>query len=116
MIPAKALAKVSIRLVPSMTPQKTFGQLRDYVMSITPKGIALEVRLIHSGEPVVVGTDNPFVHAATEAMRAVFNKDTVFVRGGGSIPVLHAPNEKFSIANFHRGTESIIRFLSLAGA
>lgn len=138
-IPAKALAKVSLRLVPGMTPQKTFAQLQDYVMSIAPKGITLEVRLIHSGEPVVVGTDNPFVHAATEAMRAVFHRDTVFVRGGGSIPVvgdfarqldvptvlmgfglpddnLHAPNEKFSIANFHRGTESIIRFLSLAGA
>ena len=138
-IPARAMAKVSLRLVPGMTPQKTFAQLRDYVLSIAPKGISLEVRLIHSGEPVVVGTDNPFIHAATEAMRAVFHRDTVFVRGGGSIPVvgdfarqlhvptvlmgfglpddnLHAPNEKFSIANFHRGTESIIRFLSLAGA
>ncbi len=138
-IPAKAVAKVSLRLVPGMEPRKTFEQMRDYVLSIVPKGIALEVRLIHSGEPIVVGTDNAFVHAATEAMRAVFDRETVFVRGGGSIPVvgdfarhlhvptvlmgfglpddnLHAPNEKFCIANFHRGTESIIRFLTLAGA
>lgn len=138
-IPAKALAKVSLRLVPGMEPQKAFRQLREYVLSIAPKGVSVDVRLIHSGEPVVVGTDNPFVRAATEAMRAVFGKDTVFVRGGGSIPVvgdfarqlkvptvlmgfglpddnLHAPNEKFSIANFHRGTESIIRFLALCGA
>ena len=138
-IPANAIAKVSIRLVPGMESQKAFGQLRDYVLSIAPKGVTLQVRLIHSGEPVVVGTDNPFVHAATEAMRAVFHQDTVFVRGGGSIPVvgdfarrlhvptilmgfglpddnLHAPNEKFNISNFYRGTESIIRFLTLAGA
>ncbi len=138
-IPAKATAKVSLRLVPGMDSQTAFQKLRDYVLSIAPKGIALDVRLIHSGEPVVVGTDNPFVHAATEAMRDVFGRETVFVRGGGSIPVvgdfarqlhvptvlmgfglpddnLHAPNEKFCIANFYKGTESIIRFLTLAGA
>ena len=138
-IPAKATAKVSLRLVPGMTSQATFEKLRTYVLSLAPKGVSLEIRLIHSGEPVVVGTDNPFVQAATEAMRAVFGRDTVFVRGGGSIPVvgdfskhlhvpavlmgfglpddnLHAPNEKFNISNFHRGTESIIRFLTLAGA
>jgi acetylornithine deacetylase/succinyl-diaminopimelate desuccinylase-like protein len=138
-IPAKALAKVSLRLVPGMTPADTFEKLKTYVASIVPKGVSIEVRLIHSGEPIVVGTDNPFVHAATEAMRAVFGKDTVFVRGGGSIPVvgdfarqlkvptvmmgfglpddnLHAPNEKFNLSNFYRGTESIIRFLALAGA
>ena len=137
-IPAKALAKVSMRLVPGMTSAGAFAKLKDYVASIVPKGVTVEVRLIHSGEPIVVGTDNPFVHAATEAMRAVFGKDTVFVRGGGSIPVvgdfarqlkvpavmmgfglpddnLHAPNEKFNISNFHRGTESILRFLVLAG-
>ncbi len=137
-IPGRATAKVSLRLVPGMEPQKAFGQLRDYVSSIVPKGVTAEVRLIHSGEPVVVDTDNRFVRAATEAMRAVFSRDTVFVRGGGSIPVvgdftrqlhvptvlmgfglpddnLHAPNEKFSISNFYRGTESIIRFLSICG-
>lgn len=138
-IPAKATAKVSIRLVPGMTPEKAFKQLRDYVLAIAPRGVALDVKLIHSGEPIVVGTDNVFVAAATDAMREVFGKETVFVRGGGSIPVvgdfarqlhlptilmgfglpddnLHAPNEKFHIANFHRGTESIVRFLTLAGA
>lgn len=138
-IPAHATAKVSLRLVPGMESAKTFAQLQNFVMSIVPKGVTVEVRLIHSGEPVVVDTDNRFVRAATEAMRQVFHRDTVFVRGGGSIPVvgdftrqlhvptvlmgfglpddnLHAPNEKFSIANFHYGTESIIRFLSLCGA
>jgi acetylornithine deacetylase/succinyl-diaminopimelate desuccinylase-like protein len=88
--------------------------------------------LIHSGDPIVVGVDNPYVEAATAAMRDVFDKETVFIRAGGSIPIvgdfvrglkipsvmmgfglpddnLHAPNEKFHIANFHRGIESLIR-------
>ncbi len=138
-IPARATAKVSLRLVPGMSSHAVFEKFQTFVMSIAPQGIALDVRLIHSGEPVVVGTGNPFVHAATGAMRAVFGRETVFVRGGGSIPVvgdfarelhvptvlmgfglpddnLHAPNEKFCIANFYLGTESIIRFLVLAGA
>jgi acetylornithine deacetylase/succinyl-diaminopimelate desuccinylase-like protein len=133
-IPAKALAKVSMRLVPDMTPAESFAQYKAYVESLCPKGIALEVRMIHSGDPIVVSTDNPYVRAATEAMHTVFGTDTVFVRGGGSIPIvgdfirelktptilmgfglpddnLHAPNEKFHLANFHRGIESIVRFL-----
>src|SRR5271154_5985941 len=137
-IPAKALAKVSLRLVPDMTPAETFAQYKAYVESLCPKGITLDVRLIHSGDPIVVSTDNPFVRAATQAMHQVFNRETVFVRGGGSIPIvgdfirelkiptilmgfglpddnLHAPNEKFHLANFHRGIESIIRFLANVG-
>ncbi len=134
-IPAKALAKVSMRLVPGMTPAESFAQYKKYVESLCPKGIVLEVRLIHSGDAIVVSTDNKYVKAATEAMHEVFGKETVFVRGGGSIPIvgdfvrelktptvmmgfglpddnLHAPNEKFHLANFYRGIESIVRFLS----
>ncbi len=138
-IPAKALAKISMRLVPDMTPAESFAKYKAYVESIVPKGVAVEVRMIHSGDPIVVSTDNHFVKTATEAMREVFGKETVFVRGGGSIPIvgdferelkiptvmmgfglpddnLHAPNEKFNLSNFHRGTESIARFLSALGA
>src|ERR1700716_371316 len=137
-IPAKAVAKVSMRLVPDMTPAESFAKYKAYVESLTPKGIVLEVRMIHSGDPIVVSTDNEYVKAATEAMRAVFGKETVFVRGGGSIPIvgdfvrelkiptvmmgfglpddnLHAPNEKVHLANFHQGIESIVRFLSGVG-
>jgi len=138
-IPARAVAKVSMRLVPDMTPAESFGQYKAYVESICPKGIVLEVRLIHAGDAIVVSTDNAYVQAATDAMREVFGKETVFVRGGGSIPIvgdfvrelktptvmmgfglpddnLHAPNEKFHLANFYRGIESIVRFLGGLGA
>ena len=138
-IPARAVAKVSMRLVPDMTPAETFSQLEAFVASIVPAGVTVEVRLIHAGDPFVVDTNNPFVALATEAMKAVFGKETVFVRGGGSIPIigdfvrvlrtptlimgfglpddnLHAPNEKFNLSNFHRGIESIVRWLELIGA
>jgi acetylornithine deacetylase/succinyl-diaminopimelate desuccinylase-like protein len=130
-IPAKATAKISFRLVPDQDPEEAFAQYKGYVESLTPKGIELRVRLIHSGDPIVVRTDNPYIKAATRAMQQVFGKETVFIRSGGSIPIvgdferhlkiptvmmgfglpddnLHAPNEKFHIANFHRGIESII--------
>jgi acetylornithine deacetylase/succinyl-diaminopimelate desuccinylase-like protein len=137
-IPAKAVAKVSMRLVPDMTPQEAFAQYKAYVESLKPAGIELDVRLIHSGDAIVIGTDNPYIEAATRAMKEVWGKDTVFVRGGGSIPIvgdferhlkiptvmmgfglpddqLHAPNEKFHIANFYRGIESIIVFFEELG-
>jgi acetylornithine deacetylase/succinyl-diaminopimelate desuccinylase-like protein len=138
-IPAKAAAKVSFRLVPGMSSEATFAKYKAYVATIVPKGVTAEVRLIHSGEPIVVSTDNAYVKAATEAMAEVFGKETVFVRGGGSIPIvgdfvrelgiptvmmgfglpddnLHAPNEKFHLANFHRGIASIVGFLERVGA
>ncbi len=137
-IPAKATAKVSIRLVPGMTSAGVFALYRDYVRSLTPAGVTVEVRLIHSGEPCLIPVDNPYIQAATEALKEIWDKDTVFIRSGGSIPIvgdfarhlhlpsvmmgfglpddnLHAPNEKFLISNFHQGIESIIRFLELAG-
>ncbi len=137
-IPAKATAKISMRLVPDMTPEKSFRQYKDYVEKIRPEGVTVDVRLIHSGEPSVIGTDNPYVKAATQALKEVWGKDTVFIRSGGSIPIvgdfekhlkipsvmmgfglpddgLHAPNEKFHIPNFHRGIESLIVFFDELG-
>jgi acetylornithine deacetylase/succinyl-diaminopimelate desuccinylase-like protein len=137
-IPAKATAKISFRLVPDQHPAEAFAQYKSYVESLKPKGVELRVRLIHSGDPIVVRTDNPYIKAATRAMQQVFGKETVFIRSGGSIPIvgdferhlkiptvmmgfglpddnLHAPNEKFHIANFHRGIESIILFFEGLG-
>ena len=138
-IPAKAVAKVSLRLVPEMQPQICFDRYKKFVESICPAGITVDVRLIHAGDPIVIGVDNPFVEAATGALRTVFGKETVFVRSGGSIPIvgdferhlhiptvmmgfglpddnLHAPNEKFHIANFYRGIETVIHFFARLGA
>ena len=137
-IPARAKAKVSMRLVPDMTPEETFAAYKNFVLSLCPRGIEMDVKLIHSGEAIVVGTDNKFVRAATTALDEVFHRETVFIRSGGSIPIvgeferalkiptvmmgfglpddnLHAPNEKFHIANFYRGIDSVIRLFELLG-
>ena len=138
-IPAKATAKISMRLVPEMDPDEIFKAYSDYVKSLAPRGVELKIKLHSQGGAMIIRTDNRFVKAATEAMKEVFRKDTVFIRSGGSIPIvadfdrhlhipsvmmgfglpddnLHAPNEKFHIPNFYRGIESIIRFLQKVGA
>lgn len=137
-IPAKALAKVSMRLVPGMTPAKAFAQYKKYVLEIAPAGVDVDVRLIHSGDPCLIPVDNPYIQAATRALQQVWGKETVFIRSGGSIPIvgdfarhlnlpsvmmgfglpddnLHAPNEKFNLKNFELGIQSLIRFLEEAG-
>ncbi|HSZ18032.1 MAG TPA: dipeptidase [Terracidiphilus sp.] len=137
-IPAKAQAKVSMRLVPGMTPTKAFAQYKDYVLKIAPAGVDVEVRLIHSGDPCLIPVDNPYIQAATRALHEVWGKDTVFIRSGGSIPIvgdfarhlglpsvmmgfglpddnIHAPNEKFNLKNFELGIQSLIRFLEEVG-
>ena len=98
----------------------------------------MKIKVASKGPASVVRTDNKYIKAATEAMHDVFKKDTVFIRSGGSIPIvsdfenelkipsvmmgmglpddnLHAPNEKFHIPNFYRGIESIIRFFQRLG-
>ena len=137
-IPAKAVAKVSMRLVPGMTPAKAFQLYKGYVERIVPPGVDVEVRLIHSGDPCLIPVDNPYIKAATLALGEVWGRETVFIRSGGSIPIvgdfarhlglpsvmmgfglpddnLHAPNEKFHLRNFELGIESLIRFLEEAG-
>ncbi len=138
-IPAKAVAKVSMRLVPGMNPSKVFELYKSYVEKIAPAGVDVEVRLIHSGDPCLVPVDNPYIRAATRALHEVWGKDTVFIRSGGSIPIvgdldrnlglpsvmmgfglpddnLHAPNEKFNLKNFKLGIVSLIRFLEEVGS
>ena len=138
-IPARASAKVSMRLVPNQNPDDILKKYTKFVKKLTPKGIDLNIKVHSKGPACVVGTDNRYIKAATEAMHDVFKKDTVFIRSGGSIPVvtdfqdvlklpsvmmgfglpddnLHAPNEKFHIPNFYRGIESIIRFFEKLGA
>jgi len=138
-IPARASAKVSMRLVPNQNPDDILKRFTNYVKKLTPKGIDINIKVYSKGPACVVRTDNHFIKAATDALHEVFNKNTVFIRSGGSIPIvtdfqdvlkipsvmmgfglpddnLHAPNEKFHIPNFYRGIESIIRFFEKLGA
>jgi acetylornithine deacetylase/succinyl-diaminopimelate desuccinylase-like protein len=137
-IPSKGAAKVSMRLVPDQDPDDILKKYEKYVKKLTPKGIQVKIRVHSKGPASVVSTDSKYIRAATEAMHDVFKKDTVFIRSGGSIPIvsdfakelkipsvmmgmglpddnLHAPNEKFHIPNFYRGIESIIRFFQRLG-
>ena len=137
-IPARASAKISMRLVPDQDPGEIFKLYSNYVQSLVPAGISVSIKLQSLADPIVVRTDNGYVKAAAQAMKEVFGKDTVYIRSGGSIPIvadfekslkipsvmmgfglpddnLHAPNEKFHIPNFYRGIESIIRFLQKLG-
>jgi acetylornithine deacetylase/succinyl-diaminopimelate desuccinylase-like protein len=137
-IPAVAIAKISMRLVPEMDPKQAIRQYTAHVKKLTPPGITTTVRVISSAPASVVSTENKFVSAAAQAMEQVFKKKTVYMRSGGSIPIagllhdmlgvpvvmmgfglpddnLHAPNEKFHLPNFYRGIEAVGRYLELLG-
>ena len=137
-IPARASAKVSMRLVPKQDPDDILKKYTEFVKKLTPKGIQINIKVHSKGPACVVNTDNKYARASVEAMHEIFGKDTVYIRSGGSIPIvtqfeedlkipsimmgmglpddnLHAPNEKFHIPNFYRGIESIIRFFQILG-
>ena len=137
-IPAKASAKVSMRLVPDQRPEEIWKLFTRHVKSLVPKGIEVSCKRWSVADPIVVGTDNQYIRAAACAMHGVFKKDTVFIRSGGSIPIvaafekslkvpsvmmgfglpddnIHAPNEKFHIPNFYRGIESLVQWFEIVG-
>jgi acetylornithine deacetylase/succinyl-diaminopimelate desuccinylase-like protein len=134
-IPARAVAKVSLRLVPDQRPEEVVKQLETAIAHAAPRGISATFKLLSSAPPSVVDTDNPFVRKAADAMRPVFRHETVYVRCGGSIPIvglfkeklgvpsvlmgfglpddnIHAPNEKFSIANYSRGIDAMVDYFN----
>jgi acetylornithine deacetylase/succinyl-diaminopimelate desuccinylase-like protein len=125
-LPAVAMAKVSMRLVPNQDPDKIATLFEAYVQSIAPKTVAVNVTRMHGGKPWMTSYDNPFVQAAGRAIEKGFGQRPVFTREGGSIPVVstfqeelglpsvlfgvglpdenaHAPNEKLDVGNFHNG-------------
>src|SRR5256885_10020041 len=89
-IPARAQAKVSMRLVPNQNADEVLKKYSAFVKKHTPKGIETKITVHSKGPACVVGTDNPYIKAATEALRDTFKKETVFIRSGGSIPILTA--------------------------
>jgi acetylornithine deacetylase/succinyl-diaminopimelate desuccinylase-like protein len=137
-IPARATAKISMRLVADQRPDEAADQLRAAVRAATPKGVTAELKVLHSGAPSLTNPDNPYIHAAAEALQQTFGKETVYIRSGGSIPIvgvfdeylgipsvmmgfglpddnLHAPNEKFHLPNFYSGIEAVARYLEILG-
>ncbi len=137
-LPCKAGAKLSFRLVPDQDPKIVEQQFREHVARFCPKGVTYEIINHHGAPAVLVNTDTPGVLAAVRAIEVGFGKKPVFIREGGSIPVvglikqqlgvdtlllgwgqnddnLHGPNEKFSIADFHRGIKSSAYLLAELG-
>lgn len=129
-IPARAGAKVSMRLVPDQKPNVINALFKDYIRSLTPSGVRVQITELHGAEPVLVRRDQVSVKAAARAIETGFGKAPVFIREGGSIPIVnlfkevlgldsillmgwgspddgaHSPNERFSLEDFHRGIRS----------
>ena len=132
-LPSKASAKISMRLVPNQQSDKITKLFKDHFEKIAPKSVKVKVSPHHGGEPVVTPTDSIAYKAAQKAILESFGKEPIPTRGGGSIPIvalfekelgiktvlmgfgldsdnLHSPNEKFDIANFYKGIETIPLF------
>jgi acetylornithine deacetylase/succinyl-diaminopimelate desuccinylase-like protein len=125
-LPAVAMAKVSMRLVPDQSPETIAALFEAYARKIAPKTVELKITRMHGGKPWMTSFDNQFVQAAGRAIEKGFGKKPIFTREGGSIPVVstfqeelglpsvlfgvglpdenaHAPNEKLDVGNFHNG-------------
>jgi acetylornithine deacetylase/succinyl-diaminopimelate desuccinylase-like protein len=132
-LPSKAFAKISMRLVPNQSSDKITELFKNHFESIAPAGVKVEVRPHHGGEPVVTPTDSKAYIAASKAMETTFGKTPIPTRGGGSIPIvalferelglksvlmgfgldsdaLHSPNEHYGLFNYYKGIETIPYF------
>ena len=138
-IPAKATAKVSFRMVPNQDPDKVIAAFRQFVAKNAPVGIEMEVRVLSAGPAVMVDPSFPAMQVAAKAFSEMLHRPTVFTRSGGSIPIvgdfarhlgiptilmgfglpddgLHSPNEKYRVSNYYMGIMTIAHFLELYGA
>ncbi|MBS1630385.1 MAG: dipeptidase [Bacteroidetes bacterium] len=132
-LPSKASAKISMRLVPNQNSEEIADMFRKHFESIAPKSVQVKVTAHHGGEPVVTPTDSLAYKAAAKAIATTFGKDPIPTRGGGSIPIvalfesilglktvllgfgldndnIHSPNEKYDVANYEKGIETIPYF------
>ena len=138
-IPATATAKVSMRLVPKQNADKIVAAYKKFVKERAPAGIEVVVRVLSAGEAIVVNPDHPAIEVAAKAFRDVLGRETVFVRSGGSIPIvgdfarhlhistilmgfglpddgLHSPNEKYKLSNYYAGIVTIAHFFEQYGS
>ncbi len=134
-LPAKAFAKISMRLVPNQNSQEISALFQKHFESVAPTSVQVKVTPHHGGEPVVVSTESKGYKAASAAMESTFGKKPVPTRGGGSIPIvalfkkelgldsilfgfgldsdaLHSPNEHYGLFNYYKGIETIPLFYS----
>jgi acetylornithine deacetylase/succinyl-diaminopimelate desuccinylase-like protein len=132
-LPSKAFAKISMRLVPNQHSEKMSELLINHLHKIAPPYITLKASLHHGGEPYMTPIDSKGYQAASKAIETTFGKKPIPVRGGGSIPIcslfeqeldvkivflgfgldsdnLHSPNEKFNLENYYKGIETIPYF------
>ena len=132
-LPSKASAKISARLVPNQSSKKITKLLLDYFKKIAPPAVSVNGFELHGGEPYMTPIESKAYQAAAKAIEATFGKKPIPVRGGGSIPIcsilekelgikivfmgfgldsdnLHSPNEKFELKNFYKGIETIPYF------
>jgi acetylornithine deacetylase/succinyl-diaminopimelate desuccinylase-like protein len=132
-LPSKAFAKISMRLVPNQNSHEITELFKKHFESIAPKGVKVKVKPHHGGEPVVTPIDSPAFIAASKAMETTFGKKPIPTRGGGSIPIvalfekelglksvlmgfgldsdaLHSPNEHYGLFNYYKGIETIPHF------
>ena len=132
-LPSKANAKISMRLVPHQSSEEIAALFQKHFESIAPTNVSVSVKAHHGGEPVVTPTDSVAYKAAAKAIQTAFGKDPIPTRGGGSIPIIalfektlglktvlmgfgldndniHSPNEKYDVANYYKGIETIPYF------
>src|SRR3954468_590813 len=137
-LPAKAMAKVSCRLVSDQTPEKINELMRAHVAKVAPKGVKVTVTHLHGGKPWRNQPSGRFFEAARDALKAAFGRDVVVTGEGGSIPVVgdferilkapvlligfglpgenaHAPNEWISVENFEKGMQAMAGMYSRMG-
>ncbi len=137
-IPARAGAKISCRLVRNQDPDQIFESLKTYFDQRIPKALQHEFRQISIGSPILIDRENPAIKAAMDALEETFQAKPYFTRQGGSIPIvamfkdilkidsilmgfglgedaIHAPNESFGLDRFRKGIESVVRFFQRMG-
>jgi acetylornithine deacetylase/succinyl-diaminopimelate desuccinylase-like protein len=137
-IPSKATAKVSFRLVPNQNPDKILGSFRKFLQDNAPAGVHIELRVLSASPAVMVDPKHPAIQTAARAFSDMLGRPTVFTRSGGSIPVvgdfanhlhipsilmgfglpddgLHSPNEKYRLENYYKGIMTIAHFFEEFG-
>ncbi len=133
-LPSKASAKISMRLVPNQNPDVIADKIKEHLFRIAPPTVKLEFKNLHGGNPVMIQRDGKAIQSAMNALYKTYSKEAVFMREGGSIPIvntftlalnspvvlmgfglpgdnIHSPNESFAVENFYGGIETSINFI-----